>query len=121
MSGQSNTEILVAAGAAATEVFKAKGPVLLESVLVSELRLRVELALDSKANLEVGRVLEAVSIARAAAARPPRPPLLPAPRPLTDRTSGRGTSGGLSVSDSDPVVLRPRLLARRTTGSGSAV
>ena len=72
MSGQSNTEILVAAGAAAEaiEVFKAKGPVLLESVLVSELRLRVELVLDSKANLEVGRVLEAVSIAKAAAARP---------------------------------------------------
>lgn len=80
----------MAAGAAEAVVFKAKGPVLLESILVSELRLLEELAFDSRANLEVGRFLfVAESIARAAAAaRPPRPPLLPAPRPLTDRTSG---------------------------------
>lgn len=82
MSGQSKTDAFLAAAATAgfeLTPLAVRGCCLLESVLVSELRLR-ELA------LEVGKVEALVGVSTAADPRPPRPPRLPAPRPLTDVT-----------------------------------
>ena len=82
MSGQSKTDVFVATVAGAgfeLTPLDIRGCCLLESVLVSELRLR-ELA------LELGKVEALEGVSTAADPRPPRPPRLPVPRPLTDVT-----------------------------------